>query len=341
MTVQRGDTVPVPGARVVLHRVGRAAEGPVDSTSSDPAGRFRFRFTADTTSIYLISSRYAGIEYFSPPVHLNPARPDTALRVVVSDTSSTQRVALEARHLVVARPRSDGSRAVLDLIVLNNRGDRTRIAGDSLTPTWSAALPRGSLGLEAGEGDYSPDAVRRTGDRLLFYAPIPPGEKQIVVDYVLPAGLRKLVLPMRQPAELVNVLLEERKAQVTTPSLAVADSELIQSRTYYRWTGSLTAGDTLRVGLPGSGAVPSWLLPALVAAVGLAFVVAAVRLLPRPGAAGARQPDVLLASLARLDAAYGGREAEVAPVEWARYTAERARLKAALEAALATIPQGS
>ena len=44
--------MPVPGARVLLHRVGREEQGPIDSVRADAAGRFRFRFQPDT-SVYV------------------------------------------------------------------------------------------------------------------------------------------------------------------------------------------------------------------------------------------------------------------------------------------------
>src|SRR5919112_5474935 len=92
-----GDSAPLIGARVLLHRVGRDIQGPVDSTRADDRGRFRFRFRPDTSALYLLSVRYGGIEYFSTPVHTNPGRPDTAIRLVACDTSSTAPVAVEAR----------------------------------------------------------------------------------------------------------------------------------------------------------------------------------------------------------------------------------------------------
>ncbi|HET7600571.1 MAG TPA: hypothetical protein VFK09_09775 [Gemmatimonadales bacterium] len=336
------DSTPVPRIRVLLHRVGRAAQGPVDSVLTDAAGRFRFRFAADTGSVYLVSAPYGGVEYFSPPVHLDPARPDTALRVVVADTSSTQPIGLAARHLVITAPRQDASRAVLDLIVLDNAGPRTRIAPDPLRPSWTGPLPRGSLGLEVGEGDYSTDAVQRRGDRVAFLAPIPPGDKQIVVDYALPADLRDLVLPMEQSAPTVNLLVEERGARVLTPGLAPADSELIQGKSYRRWTGALAAGTVVRVRLPGAASIPRWLLPAMVAAAAAALALGGFRAARRPGARaepapppGATAPSALVDAIAALDARYAGREAETEPPEWARYLQERARLKAELEATLA------
>ena len=74
---QGGDTIPVPAARVVLHRVGRDQQGPIDSLVTGADGRFRFRYLADTAAVFLLSSGYAGIEYFSTPLHLDPNAPDT------------------------------------------------------------------------------------------------------------------------------------------------------------------------------------------------------------------------------------------------------------------------
>lgn len=346
------DSVPLPRARVILHRLGRGAQGPVDSVLADRSGRFRFRFRPDTSAVYLLSARYAGIEYFSPPVHLNPERPDTLLAIVVSDTSSRAPVELAGRHLVIGSPRRDGSRPALELLVLRNRSDRTRVAPDSTTPTWTVSLPPGSLGLEVQPGDYSADAVVRRGDRLALMGAVAPGDKQIVVEYLLPAGLESLEVPMEQGAETVNVLVADRDARVEGPGLAPADSQRIEGRTYRHWSGAVPAGSTIRIRLSRAGPVPSWVLPALVAALAAALLGAAggaalrgraARPSPAPAAAPAPIPgpgaDALITRLAELDLRYAGRRAEVAPEEWAGYEAERARLKAELAAALAGPPR--
>jgi hypothetical protein len=333
--VLKADSTPVPGARVVLHQVGRALQGPVDSTSADRRGRFRFAFRPDTSALYLLSVRHAGIEYFSSPVHTNPARPDTAIRVMVYDTSSVAPVSLEARHLVVARPGEDGSRSVLDLIVLLNGGRRTRVAPDSAAASWGGVLPRGTIGLELGESDVSPDAVTRRGDSLLIAAPLAPGEKQVTVQYAIPAGHKDLELRFAEPVSSVNVLAEENDVEVSGGSLALADSQVLQGRSFRRWTGAVPAGGTLRVALPGRARAPEWLLPSLVAAVVLVLGGAGWHFLTRQPRSPAASPAVLLAALAMLDSRYLGREGETSADDWAAYQTERRRLKAQLEAALA------
>jgi hypothetical protein len=338
--VLKADSTPVPGTRVVLHHVGRQLQGPLDSTRTDRRGRFRFAFRPDTSALYLLSVRHAGIEYFSPPVHTNPERPDTTIRILVYDTSTTAPIALEARHLVVTRPGEDGSRSVLDLVVLLNRGNRTRVAPDSAGASWVGLLPRGTIGLEVGESDVSPDAVTRRGDSLLVAAPLAPGEKQVTVQYVVPAGSKELVLPFTEPVSSVNLLAEENDVAVSGGSLALADSQMLQGRSFRRWTGAVPAGGALRVALPGRSRVPKGLLPALVGAVVLVLVGAGWYFFARQPRPSATSPVVLLEAIAALDARYLGHEGETTTEDWGSYQTERRRLKAELEAALAAGASG-
>jgi hypothetical protein len=335
--VLKSDSTPVPGARVVLHQVGRSLQGPVDSTRADRHGRFRFAFRPDTSGLYLLSARHSGIEYFSPPVHTNPERPDTAIRIIVYDTSSTAPVSLEARHLVLTRPGEDGSRSVLDLLVLRNGGKRTRVAPDSAGASWAGLLPPGTMGLELGESDVSPDAVTRRGDSLIVGAPLAPGEKQVTVQYVIPAGSKDLELRFTEPVP-INVLAEEKDVVVSGGSLALADSQVVQGRFFRRWTGTVPAGGRLRVALPSRARVPGWLLPSLVAAVVLVLGGAGWYFLARQRGSPAASPAVLLDAIAALDARYVGKEGETSADDWGFYQAERRRLKAQLEAALAAGP---
>ncbi|MGH7499535.1 MAG: hypothetical protein ACREL3_11875 [Gemmatimonadales bacterium] len=320
---------------MLLHRVGRDAQGPVDSTVADRKGRFRIRFRADTAALYLLSARYGGIEYFSSPVHTNPARPDTAMRLMVYDTSSSAPVSVAARHIVVPRPGQDGARAVLDLLVLRNEGTLARVSGDSVRPSWSAALPAGSAGFELGESDLSPDAVTRRGDSVVILAPIAPGDKQLTLEYVIP-GDRQLVDFPGGSGSPLNVLVEEGSARVTGGTMALADSQLIEGRWFHRWSGRVDSGRTVRLTLPRPGRTSRYLLAGLVGVLGVVLALAAWRLSARKTPpAQTPPPGGLIDALAELDARYAGREGEVAADEWGRYLLERSRLKSALESALA------
>jgi hypothetical protein len=331
------DTVPVPGARVVLHRVGRDAQGPLDSAMADASGRFRFRFRADTSAIYLLSARWGDVEYFSPPVHTNPARPDTAMRVVVYDTSSTAPIGVEARHIVVPRAGANGTRSVLDLIVLRNDGRVARVAPDSSRPSWRLVLPPGAGDMEVGEGDLSPDAIVREGDTVNVLAPLAPGQKQLSLEYNVTPVRGRLEFPVGSGGP-VNLLVEERSARVSGGTLALTDSQVIEGRSFRRYTGNIPAGGSvvLAVGAAGAAAITRVALPVLVGAVAVILAGAAWWLLGRPSRrASALHAEQILDAIAALDARHAGRESETADDEWGRYAAERARLKAELERALA------
>jgi hypothetical protein len=331
------DTVPVPGARVVLHRIGRDRQGPLDSASADASGRFRFRFRVDTAAIYLLSARWGDVEYFSPPVHTNPARPDTAMRVVVYDTSSTAPIGVEARHIVVPRAGADGARSILDLIVLRNDGRVARVAPDSARPSWRLVLPPGTGDMEVGESDLSPDAIVREGDTVKVLAPLAPGQKQLSLEYSVTPVRGKLQFPVGSGGA-VNLLVEERDARVSGGTLALADSQVIEGRSFRRYTGTVPAGGTvvLAVGAAGAAAATRLALPVLVGAVAVMLAAAAWWLIRGPSRrASSLQPEQMLDAIAALDARYAGREPETAADEWRRYATERARLKEELERTLA------
>ena len=332
------DTVPVPGARVVLHSIGRNAQGPLDSVMADASGRFRFRFRPDTAVIYLLSARWGDVEYFSPPVHTNPARPDTAMQLVVYDTSSTAPIGVEARHIVVPRAGPDGTRSILDLIVLRNDGRVARVAPDSSRPSWRLVLPPGTGDMEVGESDLSPDAIVREGDTVKVLAPLAPGQKQLSLEYNVTPVRGKLEFSVGPDAGPINLLVEERNARVSGGTLVLADSQVIEGRSFRRYTGNVPAGGTvvLAVGAAGAAAATRVALPVLVGAVAVMLAAAAWWIIRRPSRrAPALLPGQMLDAIAALDARYAGREPETAADEWRRYGAERARLKAELERTLA------
>jgi hypothetical protein len=254
----------------------------MDSTRSDRRGRFDFSYRPDTASFYLASARYSGIEYFSAPLPTNPAHADTGLRIIVYDTSSTAPVELEARHLVLTRPGEDGSRSLLDLIILRNTGRLTRVAPDTGKGTWSVPLPVGTVGLQVRESDISSEALTRAGNSLTIGAALAPGEKQLTLEYQVPAGRESVELAIARAGLPLNVLVEEPGARVVGRGMLPADSQVIQNRSFRRWTGTVTAAGPLRILLPGGRSTPSWLLPALVGGLALALAGAGWYALRRP-----------------------------------------------------------
>jgi hypothetical protein len=332
--------VPAAGAPVVLHRIGRDRQAPIDSAATDAAGRFRFQFPADTTALYLLTSRHDGIQYFSAPVHTNPDRPDTALVLAVHDTSSRQPVSLAARSIVVSAPGGDGTRNVVEVLALRNEGPLTRVPPDSVAPVWGWRIPRGVLGFSADEGELSTGAVALRGDSVGIRAALPPGVREVTVEYFLPAGASGVQFAFDAAAETVNLLVEEPDASLSVPEGLVADSAtVIEERRFRRWSGSLRAGETIDASLPVRGRWGGGVVALLIGVVALALVAGAVRAFrqsaPRPSvgsdAAGAAS---LIEAIARLDAAHAASGPHSAEADQ-RHAERRAELKEELARALA------
>jgi hypothetical protein len=334
LRVTAGDTVPVPRMQVVAHEVGHARQGPVDSLLTDGRGGFRFSFQADTGSVILVSARHAGIEYFSDPVPVEAAsRVVKGLDLVVSDTSSKAPVGIASRHLVIGRPNEQGDRPVLEIVMLRNDGPLTRVGSDADAATWVGRIPAGSHRFSVGEGAYSTEALTSRDDSVILIAPLAPGEKQLLYSYALPPTLKTVRLPVDAPIGQMTLLMEELDLRVTGGTLALTDTQSFEGRAFQRWSGTASPGEVIEVRL--GGRERNWGLVLMVGAMALLLSSAGLVALRRRPSAAADPRRSLLDQIARLDARYAGRQADVPPEEWAGYLAERARLKAALQGQLA------
>lgn len=275
------DTVAAPRIQVVLHRVGTAGQGPLDTVFTDPAGRFGFRFAADTASVFLLSARYAGIEYFSRPISGDPGRADTSVTLIVADTSSDQPVSVRQRTLLVSRPDESGTRVVIDWLVLSNRGPLTRVAPDSVRPAWGGPLPEAAQNVEMADSrlsQFAAEAVSFRRDSTLIFAPLSPGDKELMLQYRIPGTLRAFVVPA-EVSDSVFVLLEEPGARVSAPALVLADSQMIEGRAFRRWAGSMGGAGEIEILLAGPRFSQQQILVLLVALLGVGFALLAGRAL--------------------------------------------------------------
>lgn len=343
LRIGAGDTLPVPAIAVVLHKVGARVQGPVDTVRTGPTGRFGFRFTADTTAAYLLSARYGGIEYFSQPVATNPVRPDTGVVVIVADTSSTAPVGVRQRTLLIGGPDQSGTRTVLDWFVIGNAGDVTRVAADTVRAVWGTRLPVEAQNVELADNrmsQFSPEVLVFRGDSALIFAPLSPGDKELMLQYRIPGTLRRFTVPAERITDSVFVLLEEPGGRVATPGFSAADSQMLDGRPFRRWAGRVAQPSDLEIVLPSPWLSQGQLLAALVAAFAAAFALVAwlVSRRRRPALAAATDTDpaYLTDLVARLDQRFLVRQAETPAAEWSGYREERARLLARLERALAT-----
>ena len=326
--------VPVSGVRVVLHRVGRATQGPIDSLTTDPSGRFAFRFATDTTASFLLSARFAGIEYFSQPLATNPARPDTALELVVFDTSSAAPVRARTRTMVVSAPDAIGARTVIDWFVLQNPGRVTRVGADSLTPTWSSALALGAEDPQVGDprlSQISSDAVEFGADSVMVLAPIAPGEKELFLQYQIPAGHGRLEVALGG-VDSVDVFLEETEINPPASGWVIVDSQAFEGRRFRRLTRTSPAVTDLDLRFPGLGFPVERLLPWIVVGFGvlLAGVTWTLVAKRRPGPATVVDLNQMADEISALDQQLTGLTGSEARVALERRAALAERLRGAL-----------
>ncbi len=279
------DTVPLANAWVVLHRLARDAAGPIDSVRSDARGRYRVTLRRpDSTSAYAVSVWFDSIAYFSLPLNVS-GRPAVHVEDLIAfpTTSTGPPVHLARRLATVARAGDDGGREVLEILELQNTGAATRVTSDTLAPTWAGRLPAGAGQFRGGQGDISSDAMQFRHDSVIVFAPIPPGPvKQISYGYSLPAGTRALVIPIDQPTDEMNLLVEDTTAVVSAPKLELLGVKELEGRHFaaYR-AGPLAPADKVEIRLPGGRFRAQMLLPYVIALLAIGMVVALVWALRR------------------------------------------------------------
>ncbi len=340
---------PLAGQVVVLHRISADSSGPVDSVRSAADGTYRLRYRlAGPRSMYIVSTRHDGIAYFTAPLRERDVTGPAADVAVYDTTSVPFPTTIRARHFVVSPPDESGVRRVVDVYEVANDSSRTLVAGAGGTATWSVRLPEGVLDPGSSGGDMPPDAFRFPDGAAEMIVPVPPGARQLVLTYGMPAGAR-LEVPMTSAVETLEVLVEGAGVTVSGGGLVAEAPVTMEGRTFQRYLASAVGGDqSFTIGAAGGGASRAGrlaLFAVAVAAVALGIVLgrrgsrgsgsarAPVNAAPSPVAA---QPlaDALAREVAALDTVFQDPARQSAAAQ-DHYRARRATLMARLQDALA------
>jgi hypothetical protein len=337
---------PLSGAWVTLHRVGTDNAGPVDSARTGENGRYDFRYhaTGDTSALYFVSSRFAGIAYFTPPLKERLVTGTAADLIVFDTTSAPVTIHVRGRHVVVMAPDSGRSRRVVEVFELSNDTSVTRVAGTRERPTFETVLPDGASDLRAGDGEVTGDALVFAGGRARVLAPIPPGIKQFSFNYRLAATREAIAVPSVAPVAVLEVLVEDVKGTVSGAGLRETEATTVNGRRFRRFLAQdAPAATVISVTAPTISTARSLntRIALIVTAVGATLLLglATGQLRRRPAVARARratsdEPGALEREIAALDTAFAELESP-GPDERADHYEARARLKARLTAALA------
>lgn len=339
-------TVGVASAKVVLHRVGADAAGPLDSMSTSADGRFRFRFRAsgDTSAVYFVSANRGGVAYFTAPLRGSQSRAPSMELFVFDTTSGPVRITVNGRHIVVPAPDSAASkrRTVIEVYELSNDSTLTRVAGGTAGATFEASLPAGVTSITAGQGDVSPEAVRAVNGRLRVNAPLAPGLKQLSFFYEVPLSDAPMEYTLETDVPVLEVLIEDPNGAASGAGLADLGPAQVEGRIFRRYLASdAKAGAVVRITSPGAGATSARTLQLMliVTAVGAAMLLGLGMAFMRkgPGAFTRRRsetPEALALAVAAMDAEFE-RIAEPSEQQRAEHYLQRVQLKGRLNAALA------
>ena len=287
--VQRGaGGAPLAGAWAILHEIGmRGRGGPIDSVRTGANGRYTLTIArADTSAVYVVSSWFSGIAYFSEAVPLRGRGSVELQPILVYDSSSTgPPIRVERRLVTVALPKKDdGTRAALELLELRNPAQATRVTNDTTHPTWTGALPHGVVQFQAGQGDVSGEAVGLRGDSVVVFGPIPPGDpKQLSYSYTLPATVTRLEVPIDQPTGELDLLVEDTAAVVSTPSLEFDGVQPVDQRRFASYRAPTPAvGTRVVITFPHGRFSAQALVPYAIAVLASVLVVGLVIALRKP-----------------------------------------------------------
>jgi hypothetical protein len=189
--VLEGD-IPAEGGIVVLHSVSPDSAGEVDSVRVAADGSFELVLPgipdAEVRSqIYFASIQYEGVLYFGTAI-TQAEQLDSLYTIQVFGSEEVPRQGLQlpitARNLFLELS-VDGWWIATDMIAMENVGLKTLVAAEDGI-VWSYPLPPGAESAIMGQGELPPDAVSFEGGRISVSAPIPPGERTILIRYNLP-----------------------------------------------------------------------------------------------------------------------------------------------------------
>lgn len=344
----RQGELPVAHQWAVLHRVGPDRAGPLDSTRTNANGDYSFRYrpSGDSSAVYFVSTSYGGVAYFTSPLRGPVVRGDDARLTVFDTTSGPVAIKVGGRHLIVGNPLPDGRRPIGEVYDLENDSTVTAIARDSLTPVWSTHIPQAAIGFQLNRGgDLAPGAASIHGTTVGLLAPLGPGIRQFAFTYDLPASAFPLSVPIDRPTGVLEILVQEPRAQLSGVRLRELAPVSAEGRTFRRLLAQdVAANSVLRVDVPRVvTAQRERVYEGVGVALGLAMIVALVfslrRARPRrvvavAPAPAARSTEVLARAIAELDLDHERAEPSDESAR-AVYVERRAALKAQLADALA------
>ena len=276
--------------------------------------------------MYIVSTRYSGVAYFTAPLRERAVTSPDA-DVSVFDTTSVEfPLTVRGRHIVIAPAEAEGVRRVVDVFEVANDSNRTLVAG-ATGRTWSVTLPSSARDVASNGGDLPPEAFRVSAGKAELLVPFPPGMRQVVLTYAIPVE-RSVKIPVSESVAGLEVLVEGEGA-ISGAGLAAMEPVNMEGRSFQRFrSASVPAGASFRLEVAGAGGRAGRLALLAVAAIAVALGILLSRRAPRetvPALASRPASERLAREIAALDHVYATPERQVGPAA-EHYRARRSAL---------------
>ena len=350
------------GLTVTLYVADMGTQTTISQTAqSDPQGHFTFSdISVLTTTRMLAAANYSGIDYVSDILAFDGISNTVPVSITVYEMTTDPAALQVAQMHTIISGVQDRILNVLQIVQLQNTGDRTYIGGTSVGPhrvTLSLPILDGATDIQFDSQDADSTTIR--GTNLLSYTlPFQPGNDQVVYNYSVPFNPPTYPFSLQLPFDVLKyqLLLTDVGATITSTQLSAPTNFPTQSGQNYLMSAAsnLSKGSVVKatfINLPAttsapnpttSGSNPASASPAVVdnnsqmigvGVLGLAAVAALLliayplirRRANRVAVASTNRRMELLQDIADLDDDF-----EAGKVSESTYKEERVRLKAKL-----------
>ena len=237
------------------------------TTQADPKGHFAFSgINVLTTTRMLAAANYGGIDYVSDILAFNGVSNTVPVSVTIYETTiDPSAIKVMQMHTVFSGVQ-DSTLNVLQIVQLQNTGDRTYVGNTSVGPhriTLSLPILNGATDIQFDSQEADSTTIRGT-NVLSYTLPFQPGNDQIVYNYTIPFTPPTYAFSLQLPFSVVQyqLLLADMGATITSTQLSAPASFPTQSgQNYLMSTASnVPAGTVVKAtfnNLPANASITS------------------------------------------------------------------------------------
>lgn len=204
---------PITGLTVTLRPFENLSALPTQEATVGEDGSFVFEgLPTGADYAYLLSTDYKDVDFTSVPVNFAAGPEQTVMLNVFEAGAAPGEIRVDLAQWFVDY--QDGALLVGELYRLTHEGDRVYVGGEEVAPGKKAVLrfelPADAVQI-ATDGGAIGDRFILAQDGLVDTKPLPPGQSQLLVRYLLPySGTRaELAHAVRYPVSRFSVLVSE------------------------------------------------------------------------------------------------------------------------------------